>query len=221
MKNILGYLIAAILAVLSAYIDSQIFGPNLSDEILAIPPLVAAGLIGLAGAGINHFSNKSVMDSENSRRDSDRVQINEDMAPMSDFNKRLLEMQKTGYMNSVEGKGLYNAMNNNQRSQLQNLSNFASLGDFTAESKLAGMDKINKTTANGIAGLARNSTNYQRGLLGMEQRGISNYIGQKWNAINKANALSSQNAQNLMNQNNQNLNSLLNFGGQMVGAMGN
>jgi hypothetical protein len=67
-----------------------------------------------------------------------------------------------------------------------------------------------------LSSLAQNSTAYRRNLLQMEQRGISDYVGQKWNAINQQNAITAGNTQALFAQNGQNAQNTMNLTGTLA-----
>ena len=172
---------------------------------------IIGGAVSLAGGALNrnaqNKANKRAIAAEDRRREQTRLDVASDMKPEADFNSRLNELQKEGYMNSTEGKGLSNALMQNQNMQLNKLGDMASLGNFTDEAKLAGIGAINNSTSQGLSSLAQQSTAYRRSLLGMEQQGISNYVGQKYNAIAGQNAITAGNTQALYAQNAQNFQS--------------
>lgn len=184
---------------------------------------ILAGAGTVAGSLINKKANDNAMDAETARRNQTREEVTQDLKGMSDFNNELANMQKKGYMDSVEGKGIANTLMMNQRDQQKRLSDYSSLGNFTDEAKLAGLNNINKNTAAGLSSLAQNATAYRRNLLNMRQKGISDYVGQKWNAINQQNAITAGNTQALYAQNAQNFQGALGLTGTLadLAATGN
>lgn len=159
---------------------------------------------------------KKIRDAEAERRALDKQRVLNDLKPLSAYNDRLFKEQQGGYFNSTEGKALSSELNKNQSKQLGQLNNM----NLSDEQRLSGVDSINKSTADGMSSLAMNSTQWRNNLNSRRYRGISDYIGQKWNAINRANALTSQNAQNLQAQNAANSQAAVQFGSSLAGAFG-
>lgn len=193
------YIISVLLAIIAVHIRDYFFG-TVGEEIMAIAPIIAAG-VALGGSAVSARNNKKNIEAEAERRESDLIEIENDLRPLSSFSQNLFDAQKNPYLRTTEGAGYLNKINRNQRNSVNRLSDMSSLGNATGAAKIAGLSKIWDNTTRAKGSLSGNADNYRGNVENVRYRGLSDYIGQKWNAANRANAISANNMQNLYSQN--------------------